>query len=106
MLWSSVIAVVLMFLLPAGEPPENPWKEKVPAAVRHAESEGTVPALREALDATWRGRLAGGLEVGGAGTQAPPRAGRAARDDRARLVAGRAHGGGGTPGGQNLAEDH
>ena len=54
MLWNSVTAVVLMLLIPAGEPPENPWKEKVAAAVRRAEHGASVAALREALDVTWR----------------------------------------------------
>jgi hypothetical protein len=43
-----------MLLFPAGPQADNPWKEKVPVAVKHAQSKGTVAALQEAFDVTWR----------------------------------------------------
>lgn len=43
-----------MLLLSAGDEPENPWKAKVPGALQRAASLGTVAALAEALDVTWR----------------------------------------------------
>ncbi len=50
----NVLMVVMMFLFPAGPQPENPWKEKVPAAVERAQAKKTVAALRDAFDVTWR----------------------------------------------------
>jgi hypothetical protein len=52
--WLAISAVSVMFLLPAGPQPENPWRDKVPAAVATAEHAGTVAAYREALDVAWR----------------------------------------------------
>ena len=34
--------VAVMFLFPAGEEPQNPWKDKVPAALEHAVSTAGV----------------------------------------------------------------
>ncbi len=48
-----MLTVVAMLFL-AGDKPENPWKDKVPAAVQRAETRGTASALEEALDVTWR----------------------------------------------------
>lgn len=50
----SLVMVLMMFLWPAGQQPENPWKEKVAAAVERAQAEGSIPALREGLDVAWR----------------------------------------------------
>ncbi|MBU0641044.1 MAG: aspartyl protease family protein [Planctomycetes bacterium] len=44
-----------MFLFPPVQETENPWTEKVSAAVEKAERLGSVAALAEALDAAWRG---------------------------------------------------
>jgi hypothetical protein len=49
-----VLLVALMLLFPAGPQAENPWQEKVPAAVARAQSKPTVAALRDAFDVTWR----------------------------------------------------
>ncbi len=49
-----VLMVVMMFLLPGGPQPENPWKDKVHDAVERAQNQDTVPALRDAFDVTWR----------------------------------------------------
>jgi hypothetical protein len=46
--------VAMMLLFPAGPHDENPWKEKVPAAVERAQSNPTVAALKDAFDVTWR----------------------------------------------------
>ena len=54
MLPLSAYTVVIMLLLPGGEPPENPWKEKVAPAVARADSRPTVAALHDALDVAWR----------------------------------------------------
>jgi hypothetical protein len=51
---SPLLLVFVMLLFPAGEPPENPWKEKVPEAVKQAERRSTTAALREAFDVIWR----------------------------------------------------
>ncbi|MBU0617153.1 MAG: tetratricopeptide repeat protein, partial [Planctomycetes bacterium] len=50
----AVFVVTVMFLFPAGPEPENPWKDKVPAAVQKAERARTIAAYREALDVTYR----------------------------------------------------
>lgn len=50
----SLSMVLMMLLFPAGEPPDNPWKDKVPDAVKQAERRNTTAALREALDVAWR----------------------------------------------------
>jgi hypothetical protein len=52
--WATVILVAAMLLFPAGPEPENPWKEKVPAAVQKAERARTIAAYREALDVSYR----------------------------------------------------
>lgn len=52
--WMVCVAVSVMFLFPAGPGPENPWKEKVPAAVRKAEQRRTLAAYRQALDVAYR----------------------------------------------------
>ncbi len=43
-----------MLLMLSGDEPVNPWKAKVPAAVEQARAQGTVSALRTALDVAWR----------------------------------------------------
>jgi predicted aspartyl protease len=48
------VMVANMFLFPPVQEPENPWKDKVPAAVEKAERSGSVADLSEALDAAWR----------------------------------------------------
>ena len=48
------VAMIALFFVPAGEKQENPWKDKVAAAVEQARSAGTAGAYREALDVTWR----------------------------------------------------
>ena len=50
----AVFVVTVMFLFPAGPEPENPWKDKVPAAVQKAERTRTIAAYRQALDVTYR----------------------------------------------------
>jgi predicted aspartyl protease len=47
-------AAVLLLWLPAAGATENPWVEKVPAAVRRAEAQQTVTALRRGLEITWK----------------------------------------------------
>jgi predicted aspartyl protease len=54
MFLSPLIVVAIMLLLPAGSQPENPWKEKVPAAIQRAEQNQTPAAFQEALDVAWR----------------------------------------------------
>ena len=54
MFLSPLNMVVLMLLFPAGDETENPWKDKVPAAVKQVGKRATLDALREALDVTWR----------------------------------------------------
>jgi predicted aspartyl protease len=44
----------MMFLLPGGPQPENPWKDKVHDAVERAQNEDTIAALRDAFDVIWR----------------------------------------------------
>jgi len=44
----------MMLLFPAGDQSENPWKAKVPAAEQRADRDGSVAAIREAFDVTWR----------------------------------------------------
>ncbi|MCK4341479.1 MAG: aspartyl protease family protein [Phycisphaerae bacterium] len=51
---APLLMAVIMLLFPAGEEPENPWKDKVPAAVKRVEVKGTVSALENAFDVTWR----------------------------------------------------
>ncbi len=51
---SSLFVVVMMLLFPAGQQPDNVWKDKVPDALARAQARGTVPALREAFDIAWR----------------------------------------------------
>lgn len=48
------LAFVMLFFVPASADTENPWKEKVPAAVAKAERLETVTALETALDVTWK----------------------------------------------------
>ena len=50
----SLATMAAMLFLATGEEPENPWKEKVETAVRHAEADPTTAALRAALDTCWR----------------------------------------------------
>jgi hypothetical protein len=52
----ALFVVSVMLLLPAGEEPRNPWKEKVPAAVEKVERARTATsaAYGDALDVTWR----------------------------------------------------
>lgn len=50
----SSIWLVLLLLIPSGDPAENPWKGKVPAACETAEKLQTVVAYRDALDTAWR----------------------------------------------------
>jgi len=45
---------MFMLFVPGCQQPDNPWKEKVPAAVERAERDHSVAAFREALDTTWR----------------------------------------------------
>ncbi|MFQ5806356.1 MAG: aspartyl protease family protein [Phycisphaerae bacterium] len=52
--WVAPLAVVVMLLFPPREAPQNPWKEKVPAAVQEAERTRSVAAYRHALDVAWR----------------------------------------------------
>ena len=52
--WMTSYAVVVMLLFPAGQEPENLWREAVPAAVARAEQAGTVEAYTKALEVTWR----------------------------------------------------
>lgn len=54
MTWFAPLAVAIMLLFPAGEEPQNPWKDKVSAAVERAERVGSTAAYRQALDAAWR----------------------------------------------------
>jgi hypothetical protein len=54
MLPGYVSMVVMMLLFPAGQPPENPWKDKVGPALKRAQTENTVAALRKAFDVVWR----------------------------------------------------
>jgi len=50
----SAIGCVLMFLLPAGEKPENPWTARVGAAVSQAKASGSPLDLAAALDVAYR----------------------------------------------------
>ncbi|KPK45854.1 MAG: hypothetical protein AMK72_10470, partial [Planctomycetes bacterium SM23_25] len=50
----TCLVTVNMFLSPPSQEPQNPWKDKAPAAVAEAERVRSVAALSKALDATWR----------------------------------------------------
>jgi hypothetical protein len=52
--WEASFMVAVMFLFPAGEEPQNPWKEKVPAALEQADRTPTVEAYRHAMDIAYR----------------------------------------------------
>lgn len=52
--WMTSFVVTVMLLFPAGEEPQNPWKEKVPAALEQVERRPTVAAYRHAFDVAWR----------------------------------------------------
>lgn len=54
MSWTSCLLVPVMLLIPGGQQPANPWKDKVPTALAAVERSPTIPAYREALDVTWR----------------------------------------------------
>jgi predicted aspartyl protease len=51
---SIFIPFVLMLVLPDASRRENPWREKVPAAVERAEQAASPAAYAEALDIVWR----------------------------------------------------
>jgi tetratricopeptide (TPR) repeat protein len=52
--WIVAFVLGAMLLLPTGEEPQNPWKDKVPRAVEKAERYPTVETYRDALDIVWR----------------------------------------------------
>jgi len=52
--WVAPFVVAVMLLYPAGEKPQNPWKDRVPATLEEVERCPTVAAYRRALDVAWR----------------------------------------------------
>jgi tetratricopeptide (TPR) repeat protein len=48
------LVVSAMLLVPSGQQPPNPWKEKVPQAVEKVEAAPSVSTYRQALDVAWR----------------------------------------------------
>lgn len=54
MLIGSYLASAMLFFLPAGEQPANPWLKRVEPALREARRETTPAAYREALDVLYR----------------------------------------------------
>lgn len=47
--------IAVLFVSPHGQDPENPWIERVPAAVAEARRLNAPAAYREALEVAWRG---------------------------------------------------